>query len=62
MKKLENFTDLYEATLDYNTMSKDDALKIIREFVYALEDHNVRGVNLEQSMDYINEILGYEEE
>jgi hypothetical protein len=62
MKKLENFTDLYEATLDYNTMSKDDALKIIRELVYALEDHNVRGVNLEQSMDYINEILGFEEE
>lgn len=62
MKKLENFTDLYEATLDYNTMSKEDALKIIRELVYALEDHNVRGVDLQQSMNYINEILGFEEE
>ena len=62
MKKLENFTDLYEATLDYNAMSKEDALKIIRELVYALEDQNVRGVDLQQSMNYINEILGFEEE
>ena len=65
MKKLHNFNDLYEWTVDNEKnwdARKDDLLRVIRELVYTLEDHNVSGVNLEQAMDYINEILGLEEE
>ena len=63
MEKLQNFTDLYTATIDnFNNITKEDALRIIRELVYTLEDHNVRGVKLEEAMEYINEILGLEEE
>ena len=63
MKKLQNFNDLYEYTINnFNDIRKDDALRIIRELIYTLEDHDVRGVNLEQAMDYINEILYLEEE
>ena len=63
MEKLQNFNDLYTATIDnFNDITKEDALRIIRELVYTLEDHDVRGVNLEQAMDYINEILGLEDE
>ena len=63
MKRLENFTDLYTATIEnFNDIRKEDALRIIRELVYTLEDHDVRGVKLEEAMDYINEILGLEDE
>ena len=62
MERLENFNDLYEATIkNFNNITKEDAMRIIRELVHTLEDDNVSGVDLEQTMDYINDILGLED-
>lgn len=62
MERLENFNDLYETTINnFNNITKEDAMRIIRELVHTLEDDNVSGVDLEQTMDYINDILGLED-
>lgn len=59
MKKLENYTDLYEYTI-HEGIDAWEANRIIRELVYVLESHD--RISLEQTMHEINNILGFEEE
>lgn len=59
MKKLENFTELYEYTI-HEGIDAWEANRVIRELVYALESHD--RINLEQTMNEINDILGFDEE
>ena len=57
---MTNFTDLYNYTIDhFNEISKDDALRIIRELVYQLEGDRI---DLDDAMYEIRDILDMNEE
>lgn len=57
---MNNFTDLYNYTIDhFNDITKDDALRIIRELVYQLEGDRI---DLDEAMYCIRDILGMNEE
>jgi hypothetical protein len=60
VKKLNNLDDLYNATIEnYNEISKDDALSLIRELIYTIEELSpeMNTKDLENTLYHVNEIL-----
>jgi len=66
MKRIETFKDLYQYTISHPQNIKHwDAIKIIRELVYTLDECGLGDYQdelIEQQITEINDILGLEEE
>lgn len=59
MKKLHDLASLYEATIqEPENITKEEALKIIRELIYLVDDHSAE---VSDTVEEINEILQTEE-
>jgi len=66
MKRIETFKDLYQYTISHPKNIKHwDAIKIIRELIYTLDECGLGDFQdelIEQQITEINDILGLEEE
>jgi uncharacterized protein YutE (UPF0331/DUF86 family) len=63
VKRLNSLTELYNATTEqYDSIDKHQAMYIIRELVWILDNKRALKLDIEDTLDIINDIIGVDDE